>query len=173
MPSTRIALLIAVSILAAPAAQSQQAAPIRGFTPASAATERGLEQQFQAIPKPDNLRDYMREISAEPHNAGSPGSRRVAEFILAKFKSWGLNASIEEAQALMPFPTERVVELVSPEQYTAKLEEPGVEADKDSTDANQLPTFNAYSADGDVTADLVLRELRHPRRLRAAVQAQD
>ncbi len=155
MPSTRIALLIALSVLAAPAAQSQQAAPIRGFATASAATERGLEQQFQAIPKPDNLRDYMREISAEPHNAGSPGSRRVAEFILAKYKSWGLNASIEEAQALMPFPTERVVELVSPEQYTAKLKEPGVEADKDSTDANQLPTFNAYSADGDVTADLV------------------
>ncbi len=155
MPSTRIALLLALTLLAAPAVQSQQQAGIRGFTAAGAAAERDAEKQFQAIPKPDNLRDYMREISAEPHHAGSPGSRRVAEYVLAKFKSWGLNAAIEQQEALMPYPTERVVELVSPEQYTAKLKEPGVEADKDSTDANQLPTFNAYSADGDVTADLV------------------
>lgn len=155
MPSTRIALLLALTVLVSPAAQTQQPAGIRGFNAASAAAERDREKQFQAIPKPDNLRDYMREISAEPHNAGSPGSRKVAEYILAKYKSWGLNAAIEEQEALMPFPTERVVELVAPEKFTAQLKEPGIAVDKDSTDANQLPTFNAYSADGDVTADLV------------------
>src|SRR5262249_33565751 len=57
--------------------------------------------------------------------------------------------------ALMPYPSERVLELVGPERYTAKLKEPEVAVDKDSNDAGQLPTFNAYSADGDVTADLV------------------
>ena len=155
MPSTRIALLLAFVVFISPTAQSQQPAGIRGFSATAASAERDREQRFQAIPKPDNLRDYMRDISAEPHNAGSPGSRKVAEYILAKFTSWGLNATIEEYEALMPFPTERVVELVAPEKYTATLREPGVEADKDSTDANQLPTFNAYSADGDVTADLV------------------
>ena len=155
MPSTRIALLLAFVVLRSPAAQSQQPAGIRGFSATAASAERDRENRFQAIPKPDNLRDYMRDISAEPHNAGSPGSRKVAEYLLARFKSWGLNATIEEYEALMPFPTERVVELVAPEKYTATLKEPGVEADKDSTDANQLPTFNAYSADGDVTADLV------------------
>jgi N-acetylated-alpha-linked acidic dipeptidase len=156
MPSIRIALLLAFSLLlVSPAAQSQQAAGIRGFSAASVAAERDREKQFQASPKPDNLRDYMRDISSEPHNAGSAGSRRVAEYILARFKSWGLNATIEEQEALMPFPTERIVELVGPEKYTAKLKEPVVDADKDSGDANQLPTFNAYSADGDVTADLV------------------
>ena len=156
MPSIRIALILALSLLlVSPAAQSQQAAGIRGFSAAGAAAERDREKQFQAIPKPENLREYMREISSEPHNAGSPGSRRVAEYIVGKLKSWGLNAAIEEQEALMPFPTERIVELVGPEKYTAKLKEPAVDADPDSGDANQLPTFNAYSADGDVTADLV------------------
>jgi N-acetylated-alpha-linked acidic dipeptidase len=107
------------------------------------------------VPLPDNLRDYMQAIAAEPHHAGSPGSRKVAEYILAKFKSWGLNAAIEQSEALMPFPVERVVELVAPERYTAVLKEPAVAADPDSGDAGQLPTFNAYSSDGDVTADLV------------------
>jgi len=97
----------------------------------------------------------MRIISAEPHHAGAPGSRRVANYILGKFKSWGLNASIEEFQALMPYPTDRLVEVVAPERYVASLKEPVVPDDPDSGDAGQLPTFNAYSADGDVTAEAV------------------
>jgi N-acetylated-alpha-linked acidic dipeptidase len=122
---------------------------------AGATAEREREQRFQSVPLPDNLREYMQAIAAEPHHAGSPGSRKVAEYILAKFKSWGLNAAIEQSEALMPFPVERVVELVAPERYTAVLKEPAVAADPDSGDAGQLPTFNAYSADGDVIADLV------------------
>jgi N-acetylated-alpha-linked acidic dipeptidase len=55
----------------------------------------------------------------------------------------------------MPYPTERVVELVAPEKYTLKLQEPVVPQDPTSSEQGALPTFNAYSADGDVTADLV------------------
>src|SRR4029079_6081612 len=98
---------------------------------------------------------YMRIMSEAPHHAGSPGSRRVADYVLSQFKSWGLNASIEEFEALMPYPTERVLELVAPERYAAKLQAPPVSEDKDSTDPGGLPPFNAYSADGDVTGDLV------------------
>ena len=151
----RVFFCFFLSLLVSPVAQSQSPAGIRGFATGSVTAERDFEARFQAMPRLENLRDYMREISAEPHHAGSPGSRKVAEYILAKFKSWGLNASIEEFEALMPVPTERTVELVAPEKYTATLKEPQVDADKDSTDAGQLPTFNAYSADGDVTADIV------------------
>src|SRR5262245_45877953 len=151
----RAAVFFIAALLPAPAAQSQQSPGMRGFTAAGAAAEREAERKFQAVPSPDNLREYMRTISDEPHYAGHPSSRKVAEYILGKFKSWGLNASIEEFEALMPYPTDRVVELVGPERYTAKLKEPEIAADKDSGDAGQLPTFNAYSADGDVTADLV------------------
>ena len=151
----RIAGILLLLLLVPPAARSQQAPGIRGFTTSGAIAEREREQRFRAVPLPDNLRDYMQAIAAEPHHAGSPGSRKVAEYILAKFKSWGLNAAIEQSEALMPFPVERVVELVAPERYTAVLKEPAVAADPDSGDAGQLPTFNAYSSDGDVTADLV------------------
>src|SRR5262245_31544309 len=142
-----------LSLLAFPSAQTPTA--LRGFTQSSAAVERDLERRFQAIPSADNMREYMRTISEDPHHAGSPGSRKVAEYILGKFKSWGLNASIEEFNALMPYPLERTLQLIAPETYTAILKEPTVDADKDSADAGQLPTFNAYSADGDVTGELV------------------
>ncbi len=136
-------------------AESQQAPGLRGFSAAGEAAQRDLELRFREVPSPDNLREYMRATSEAPHHAGGPGSRKVAEYILAKFKGWGLNASIEQAEALMPFPVERSVELVGPEQFKATLKEPALAADGDSSDEGLLPTFNAYSADGDVTADLV------------------
>jgi N-acetylated-alpha-linked acidic dipeptidase len=157
LPTSRAKLLILVALftLAPLAAGSQQPPGIRGFTSGHVPAERERERRLQALPSPDNLREYMRTIAAEPHHAGSPGSRKVADFILGKFKSWGLNASIEPFEALMPYPTERVVELVEPEKYVAALKEPVIANDPDSGDAGQLPTFNAYSADGDVTANLV------------------
>jgi N-acetylated-alpha-linked acidic dipeptidase len=151
----RIAVSLTLALFLSSTAHSQQQPPIRGFTTSGAAAEREIERRFQAVPSPDKLREYMQTIAAEPHHAGSPGSRKVAEYLLATFKSWGLNASLEQFEALMPYPTERIVELVAPERFTASLKEPPVPGDEDSGDAGQLPTFNAYSADGDVTADLV------------------
>ena len=147
--------LLCILLLLPTGLRTQEPPPIRGFIGTSAARERGLEQRLHAVPSPDNLREYMRTIAAEPHHAGGPGSRKVAEYVLAKFKAWGLEAEIEEFEALMPFPTERALELIGPERYVARLAEPPVEADGDSADAGQLPSFNAYSADGDVTAELV------------------
>jgi N-acetylated-alpha-linked acidic dipeptidase len=149
-------LVLLLAALLVPAALRSQPQPgIRGFTEAHAAAQRDREARFRSMPKPANLREYMRATGSEPHHAGGPGSRRVAEYILAKYKAWGLHAWIDEQEALMPFPTERSVELVAPERYRARLEEPAVAGDPDSAEAGSLPTFNAYSADGDVTADLV------------------
>jgi N-acetylated-alpha-linked acidic dipeptidase len=132
-----------------------QSPRLRGFTAQGSEAQRAAEARFRAVPKPENAREYMRRISERPHHAGSPASREVAEFILGQFKSWGLNATIESFESMMPYPTERVVEMVAPERYTLKLAEPSLAQDPSSNDPSALPTFNAYSADGDVTADLV------------------
>jgi len=148
-------LVTASSGAQAPSGNAAANKPLRGFTAAGSAVERAAEETFRAVPKPENAREYMRTISARPHHAGSPASRAVAEYILGRFTSWGLDASIESFEALMPYPTERVVELVAPEPYRLKLAEPPVAQDPASEDASGLPTFNAYSADGDVTAELI------------------
>ena len=100
----RAMLTLAAVLLIPPVIHSQPPQGIRGFTVASADGERTLERQFRAIPSPEQLREYMQTITAEPHHAGSPGSRKVADYVLGKFKSWGLDASIEEFEALMPYP---------------------------------------------------------------------
>ena len=121
----------------------------------SQAQTQNWEEKYRAIPRADLLKEYMRELSAEPHHLGSPRDKQNAEWLRDKFKSWGLNATIEEYQVLFPTPKERVLELLSPTKFIAKLKEPAIAEDPDSTDQNQLPTYNAYSGEGDVTASLV------------------
>lgn len=132
-----------------------QAPGIRGFPDQAAAEQRKLEERFRAVPSADRLREYMQAMSAEPHVAGRPGSRKVAEYALEKFKSFGLDARIEEHEAYMPWPTERRLELVAPVGRTMVIQEPPVPDDPDSLDDDQTPLFNAYSADGDVTGEVV------------------
>jgi N-acetylated-alpha-linked acidic dipeptidase len=145
------ALLFVIS----PAAHTQSTTTLRGFTAQGSEAERAVEAKFQAVPKPEHAREYMEQIAAKPHHAGSPASRAVAEFILSLEKSWGLDASIESFEAMMPYPTDRLVEMVEPQRYTLKIEEPAVPEDPTSNDTSGLPVFNAYSADGDVTGELV------------------
>jgi N-acetylated-alpha-linked acidic dipeptidase len=137
------------------ASVSSQERPLRGFTTDRMSQQRQLEESFRAVPSPERLREHLRTLSAKPHWAGGPGSREVADYAVAQLKSYGLNAWIEEHEAYMPLPLERVVRLVAPGQYELKLAEPAIAADADSSDSGQLPTYNAYSADGDVTAELV------------------
>jgi N-acetylated-alpha-linked acidic dipeptidase len=131
-------------------------AALVGYSPRNSASERDWEAKFRSIPDPANLREYMRRLSARPHHVGSPYDKDNAEWILAHFKEWGLDAHIEQFDVLFPTPKVRVVEMVAPTKFTAKLDEPVVAVDPTSNQkSEQLPTYNAYSIDGDVSAPLV------------------
>ncbi len=131
-------------------------ATLVGYSPRAGQSEREWEAKFRAIPDPANLREYMRRLSARPHHVGSAYDKDNAEWILAHFKEWGLDAHIEKFDVLFPTPKVRVLEMLAPTKFTAKLEEPAREVDPTSNQkAEQLPTYNAYSIDGDVTGPLV------------------
>jgi N-acetylated-alpha-linked acidic dipeptidase len=144
----------AVTIL--PSAPAPSQSELRGFSPTAARAELEWEGKFKAIPSPDSMRSYMRHLTARPHHVGSPYDSANAQWILSRFKDWGLDARIERFDVLFPTPRERLVELVAPTRFRAKLEEPTVKGDPTSAQhSEQLPTYNAYSIDGDVTAPLV------------------
>ena len=142
-------------LLLASVAYAQPAPSIRGFSPARAAEQRALETKLHATPQPENVREYIRVMSEEPHHTGSEASNEVAKYVLDKFREWGLEADYHEFAGLMPTPKKRSLKLLAPEQYTARLEEPALPEDKDSSDPGGLPTYNAYSPDGDVEAQVV------------------
>jgi N-acetylated-alpha-linked acidic dipeptidase len=152
----QLIVLLLLSTLALAAAPAEEPVALQGFSSNAARAEREWEGKFRAIPSPDNLRDYMKRLSARPHHVGSPYDKENAEWILSRFSEWGWDAHIENFEVLFPTPKERLVELVEPTRFTAKLQEPTVPEDPTSSQHDeQLPTYNAYSVDGDVTGPLV------------------
>jgi len=133
-----------------------QTKPLMGFTEASSKAQVATEQKFDAALSAKNVDQYIKDMSARPHHIGSPGGKAVAEYILHHFKSWGYDAEIETFMVLFPTPKERVLEMLEPVKYKALLSEPALKEDPTSNQiAEQLPVYNAWSADGDVTGELV------------------
>src|SRR6478736_8857806 len=128
---------------------------ITGFTTQSAAQQYTVEQNFDKNLSASNIGSTIKELSSRPHNLGSAGSKWVAENIYNRFKSYGFDVRIDTYHVLFPAPKIRVLEMTSPSAYKALLKEPALKEDATSGQADQLPTYNAFSADGDVTADLV------------------
>ena len=146
--------LFAFFLLTSSVAFGQQTT-ITGFGPASEKKQFTAEAVFDASLNAANIGQTIKDLSAFPHNLGSPGSKAVADKILAIYKSYGLDAHIETYTVLFPTPKTRVLELTAPTKYSALLKEPALAEDATSGQANQLPTYNAWSADGDVTGALI------------------
>ncbi|WP_018618950.1 M28 family metallopeptidase [Spirosoma luteum] len=157
--STRQSLFLLAGLLLSHYSPAQAPAltkPLLGFAPAQASAEYTLESQFDAQLKADNLREWMKKLAAQPHHVGSPYDRENARFMASLFKSWGYDTRIDTSYVLFPTPKIRVLELVSPATYKAGLVEAPVKEDPVSKQTReQLPTYNCFSADGDVTAELV------------------
>ncbi|MBS1803666.1 MAG: M28 family metallopeptidase [Acidobacteria bacterium] len=129
---------------------------LQGYSPNHSKTQREWENKFRSIVSSENIREFDKRLSARPHHVGSSYDKDNAEWILANFKQWGYQAHIETFDVLFPTPKERVLEMISPTKFKAKLQEPALSVDPTSGQtAEQLPTYNAYSVDGDVTAPLV------------------
>ena len=138
--------ILAVLLFVVPIATIGAEQPNRffGYLSQSSQAERDWETKFRALPDSDLQREYMQRLSARPHHVGSPYDKDNAEWLLGKFKEWGLDARIETFQVLFPTPKERIVELIAPTQFRAKLEEPALPVDPTSGQkSEQLPTYKA------------------------------
>ena len=144
------AIFCAVSI------QSIAQTKLMGFSATNAAKQSDWEKQFDAQLNPKNLDTWMQFITSHPHHVGSPQDKANAEYMRDLYNSWGWQSAIETYQVLFPTPKLRVLELLGANPYKAKLEESTLKEDKTSGQkSEQLPSYNAYSADGDVTSEIV------------------
>ena len=130
--------------------------PMLGFTPEGAEAQRELERRFDSLLRAENLSDWMELSTSEPIYVGSPHNREMADWMVERFRSWGYESELAEYHVLFPTPRTRHLELLAPTRFTASLREPTLAEDRTSgIEENRLPTYNAYSADGDVTGELV------------------
>lgn len=114
------------------------------------------EEKFDSYLSTKNIEDWIRRLSARPHHVGSPYGKANAEYMRDLFKSWGYDAELETYYVLFPTPKSRLLELMGSNPYKAKLEEPALKEDGTSNQkSEQLPVYNCWSPDGDVTGELV------------------
>ncbi len=146
--------LFSAALLLAASAFAQQ--PITGFSAKAAQEQAALEAKFDAQLSAQRIGQYIKDMSSRPHHVGSPGGEAVAQYLLSKFKSFGLDARIETYQVLFPTPKTRVLEMTGPTTYKAILKEPALKEDATSAQTKeQLDIYNCWSADGDVSGELV------------------
>jgi N-acetylated-alpha-linked acidic dipeptidase len=143
-----LSLLLSISFV--------HAQKLMGFTDAGSSKQLDWEKQFDVQLNGKEQDAWMQFLSSHPHHVGSPQDKANADYIVSLFRSWGWETEVATYWPLFPTPKTRVLELLGSKPYKAKLQEPTLDADKTSGQrSEQLPTYNAYSADGDVTAELV------------------
>lgn len=146
--------VLAVFCITLPNAFAQSS--IMGFNEEGSKAQLQLETDYDKLLKASNLDEWMKYLSAKPHHVGSPYDKEVVDFVAAQFKSWGYEVRIEKFNVLFPTPKLRLVEMIAPTTFKASLLEPPVEGDEYSEQTDEaLPGYNAFSIDGDVTANLV------------------
>ncbi len=153
-----VSVLLLNTIVTGLVAQSvpSPSSTLLGYTDANAKVEREWESRFRAIPEAKRAHENMRFLAAHPHNVGSAAQRKNAEWMVERYKEWGWDAHIEQFDVLYPMPKTMLLELQGPKPFKASLDEPPLAEDPYTHEkATQLPGYNIYSADGDVTGPLV------------------
>ena len=121
----------------------------------NASKENKIEKDFDAQLSAKRVGENIKLLSSVPHHISSVGGKFVAEQIAKTFRENGWDTKIETYQVLFPTPITRIVEMKGATNYKAQLKEYAVKEDGTSNQADQLPTYNCWSADGDVNAQLV------------------
>ena len=147
---------VCVAVLATGSSSLAETGSLYGYDPQSSRVERDWETKFRSFPSPVKAREYMQFLTAHPHHVGSPYDKEIAKWLVARFKEWGFDTHIENFQVLFPTPKSMRLEMLQPRRFVARLSEPPVDVDRTSSQQDeQLPAYNAYSIDGDVSGPLV------------------
>jgi N-acetylated-alpha-linked acidic dipeptidase len=148
--------IIAGSLLLASSLGWSQSKSLSGFNETAVRQQLDLESTFDGYLRAANIDSGIRIMSARPHHVGSPGDKAVVEYIYGKLKSCGFDVQVETFYVPFPTPKERLLEMTGPTPFKATLAEKPVKEDATSGQTSeQLPTYNCWSPDGDVTGELV------------------
>jgi N-acetylated-alpha-linked acidic dipeptidase len=146
----------AIFLILASLSQTVKSQTLAGFNANTSAEQLSTEKKFDNNLDTGEIDLLIKEMSARPHHVGSPGDKAVTEYILSKYKNAGFDVHVETFYVLFPTPKSRLLEMTSPAIFKASLMEPALKEDATSgQNKEQLPTYNCYSPDGDVTGELV------------------
>jgi N-acetylated-alpha-linked acidic dipeptidase len=126
-----------------------------GFSRAAFTQERKAEAAFTAQLSVDSISAIHRELTKQPHMAGTPASMAVADLIRKRLEDAGLETEVQDFDVYLSTPRSIAVELIAPTREPLNVREPASPVDPDSNNAELGPAFVSYSASGTVAAPVV------------------
>ncbi|KAJ7548570.1 hypothetical protein O6H91_07G017500 [Diphasiastrum complanatum] len=100
---------------------------------------------------------HLRELTREPHVAGTGENFVTAEYVHSVFEKYGLPAHYVDYNVLLSYPVHRSLSLDLPNGSTIEfsLQEAAFDGDPYSKNKKVIPSFLAYSPSGNVSAEVV------------------
>ena len=147
-----LTMVMGVALLSAQSGSGQR---LRGFSAIASEAQLARERDFKALPSGKIAESYFDVLTAEPHHTGSPYEIKLADYVAERFREFGMEVGRYEYGVVIPWPGERIVEIVSPTPTKLQVEEEALPGDAYAAQPGILPAYNAYSPSGDVTGDLV------------------
>lgn len=162
-PAVVLALLALLSSYAGIAQTNDAQQRIMGFRSESARAEHGREEKFKSLISVEREREFHRYFTSQPHPAGTPQNKEVAEYIAKHWREQGLeDVVIRRYDVLSSLPRQISLEMVSPVKYTAGLREDAYDVDPDTKNPNVRSAWLSMSASGEVTAPVVYAHSGNP-----------
>jgi N-acetylated-alpha-linked acidic dipeptidase len=129
---------------------------VLGFGPTESPAERSREAALARLLSPDSLRRHARILTEEPHVAGTPQDKATADYVLGRFRAYGLDAHLDEVPVYLNYPKRVTLELVEPGPREMLLtREAGMPRDKDAYAREAFDGFNGYAPSGEAEAQVV------------------
>lgn len=126
-----------------------------GFAAGSREAQAGAERVMLDTVAADRTRRFLADLTEEPHVAGTPEEKRVADYVLARFKEFGLETEMVRYDVFLNHPEEVSLTIVSPVEEKLALIEAPMDVDKDSSPDGMFPAFHGYGASGDAEGQVV------------------
>jgi N-acetylated-alpha-linked acidic dipeptidase len=121
------------------------------------------DKQFLVVPDAKLAGEELKTLTAAPHVASSPEDYATALYVADKFRAAGLQTEIVPYKVLLTFPEKIKVEAFDANGLILSGPTPEhVSSDPYQNDPRLLPGFNASSASGDVTAEVVYANYGRP-----------
>src|SRR5437660_3316553 len=125
-----VALCASTAAVAWLSAQSPTPSRIRGFSAAASAAERAREEEMKAAPSAKVNEADFDVMTAEPHHAGSPYEIKLADYVSDQFRKIGIESTKYEYSVLLPWPKQRRIDIVAPDQVRLEVEEEKIRGDQ-------------------------------------------
>jgi len=126
-----------------------------GFAEASAHDQRALEARLATRISPERIAAFHKALTQRPHVAGTDGGQAVAATIERLLREMGLSTERRSYQAFLSYPKRVRVALARPVTQELPTGERSDPLDPDTSHAELMPGFVAYSASGRVQGPVV------------------